>query len=62
MRPDEQKLRAQHEEGKKNEQKDLENQRQPQSLANRDRSERGRDETGEGRVRSQDPNFGRGHH
>lgn len=62
MRVDRQKMQAQQKEGMKNEQEDLENQRQPQSLANRDRDERGNDETGQGQVRSQDPNFGRGHH
>lgn len=62
MRADRQKMQAQQKEGMKNEQDDLENQRQPQSLANRDRDERGDGETGQGRVRSQDPNFGRGRH
>ena len=60
MRVDRQKMQAQQKEGMKNEQDDLEHQRQPQSLANRDRDERGNDETGQGKVRSQDPNFGRG--
>lgn len=62
MRTDPADQRATQEEGAKNEQKDLENQRQPTSLANRDRQERSKDEAGQGKVRSQDPNYGRGHH
>ena len=62
MRPDAQKLHAQQKEGAKDQREDLENMRQPRSAANRDLEKRGKDEAGEGRVRSQDPNFGRGQH
>ncbi|HZH42745.1 MAG TPA: hypothetical protein VEY50_01485 [Lysobacter sp.] len=62
MRPDAAKQNATQQEGAKDEAKDLENLRQPESAARREQDERGRDETARGRVRGQDPNFGRGHH
>jgi hypothetical protein len=62
MRADRQKMQAQQKEGMRNGQKDFENRRQLQSLANRDRDGRGNDETGQGKVRSQEPNRERGHH
>lgn len=62
MRVDDQKMKATQKSGAKDQQKHLEQQHQPQSPANRDRSERSHGEAGQGRVRSQDPNYGRGHH
>ncbi|MFD0738887.1 hypothetical protein ACFQZQ_06290 [Lysobacter koreensis] len=62
MRTDPAKQNATQKESLKRSQKDLENLRQPQAAAHRDHADRGKDETGQARVRSQDPNFGRGKH
>lgn len=62
MRPDPAKRSATQDEGGKDEARDLDSRNQPTSMANRDRRDRADDDTGEAKVRSQDPNFGRGHH
>lgn len=61
MRPDSAERHATRKEGAKDQAKDLDQQPQPQS-AHREQDERAHDQAGQGRVRSQDPNFGRGHH
>jgi len=61
MRPDDQKRKATQKSGAKDASR-LQQQHQPQSAANRDRADRSHHEAGPGKVRSQDPNFGRGHH
>lgn len=62
MRPDPAKQQATQQERRKDEAGDLARQGQPTSLANRDRKDRADDGTGQEKVRSQDPNFGRGPH
>jgi hypothetical protein len=51
MRPDQQKLNAQHKEGLKNEAKDIEGRRQPQSASRQGYREQG---SGQGLVRRRD--------
>ncbi len=62
MRTDPAKRSATQEEGKKDEARDLDSRNQPASMANRDRRDRADDDTGEAKVRAQDPGFGRGRH
>lgn len=61
MRPDPAKQQATQQEGRKDEARDLDDRRQPTSLANRDRQDRADDGDGQEKVRGQDPNLGRGH-
>lgn len=51
MRPDHQKLNAQHKEGMKNDAKDIENRRQPQAASKQGYQEQG---SGQGVVRRRD--------
>jgi len=51
MRPDQQKLHAQHKEGLKNEAKDIENRRQPQAASKQGHRDDG---SGQGLVRRRD--------
>ena len=51
MRPDQQKLHAQHKEGMKNEAKDIENRRQPQAASKQGHQDQG---SGQGVVRRHD--------
>lgn len=61
MRPDQQKLEAQHESGRKDTQDDLRHRKQPKSASRQDQQAPD-DATAHQRVRGQDPNLGRGHH
>ena len=61
MRPDDQKRKATQKSGARDSTR-LQQQNQPTSAANRDHAERSHHEAGQGKVRSQDPSFGRGHH
>lgn len=60
MRSDPAKQQATQTEGRKDEARDLDDRRQPGSVADRDRRAQPQEQAGEGVVRSQDPDFGRG--
>lgn len=62
MRRDPVQQHTTHQEGAKDQAKDLEAMNQPVKKANQPYEQREKNEAGQGKVRAQDPNFGRGHH
>lgn len=62
MRQDPAEQRATQEEGRKDQAKDLEHMNQPVKKANQPKLQTGKGDTAAEQVRSQDPNFGSGHH
>lgn len=62
MRPDDQKLKATQQSGRKDEARDLEHHGQKVSPAHRPEAQAEDEAAGLDRTRSRDPGFGRGHH
>lgn len=62
MRRDPAEQRSTQEEGADDQARDLANMNQPVKKANQPKLQRSKNEAGQGKVRSQDPNYGRGHH